>query len=71
MRCQDHFRKNLRRTVMRYVNLSTILVYRLVSLKVKARFPTFKDMVAAKLILPHEVERLSKVDAKTPHESTW
>ncbi len=56
---------------MRYVNLSTILVYRLVSLKVKARFPTFKDMVAAKLILPHEVERLSKVDAKTPHESTW
>jgi hypothetical protein len=28
---QDHFKKNLRRTVMRYVNLSTILVYRLVS----------------------------------------
>ena len=31
---QGHFQKNLRRTVMRYVNLSTILVYRLVSKKV-------------------------------------
>ena len=30
----DDFNKNLRRTVMRYVNLSTILVYRLVSEKV-------------------------------------
>jgi hypothetical protein len=25
----------------------------------------------AKLILPHEVERLLKADSKTPHESTW
>ena len=56
---------------MRYVNLSTILVYRLVSLKVKARFPTYKEMIDSKLILPHEVERLEKADAKTPHESTW
>ena len=31
---QGHFQKNLRRAVMRYVNLSTILVYRLVSKKV-------------------------------------
>ncbi len=61
---KDHFRKNLRRTVMRYVNLSTILVYRLVSLKVKARFPTYREMVEAKLILPHEVERLKKADAR-------
>ncbi len=56
---------------MRYVNLSTILVYRLISAKVKKRFPTYKEMVDAKLMLPHEVERLTKVDARTPHESTW
>ena len=36
---QDLFRKNLRRTVIRYVNLSTVLVYRLVSLRVQQRFP--------------------------------
>ena len=68
---QDLFRKNLRRTVMRYINLSTILVYRLVSTKVKSRFPTYKEMVEARLILPHEVDRLLTADAKTPHESTW
>ncbi len=68
---QDPFRKNLRRTVMRYLNLSTILVYRLVSLKVKERFPSYNEMVAAKLILPHEVERLKTADARTPHESTF
>ena len=33
---QDDFKKNLRRTVMRYVNLSTILVYRLVSKNVSS-----------------------------------
>ena len=56
---------------MRYLNLSTILVYRLVSDKVKNRFPTYKEMEEAKLILPHEIERLERADNKTPHESTW
>ena len=56
---------------MRYVNLSTILVYRLVSLKAKSRFPNYQSLVDAKLMLPIEVERLQRVDAKTPHESTW
>eukprot|EP00095_Tigriopus_kingsejongensis_P001211 maker-scaffold1592_size34625-snap-gene-0.6 protein:Tk01211 transcript:maker-scaffold1592_size34625-snap-gene-0.6-mRNA-1 annotation:"PREDICTED: bestrophin-1-like" len=68
---KDHFRKNLRRTVMRYVNLSTILVYRLVSLKAKKRFSTYQDLVDAKLMLPHEVERMRKADERTPHEFTW
>uniref|UniRef100_A0A0K2SXU1 Bestrophin homolog n=1 Tax=Lepeophtheirus salmonis TaxID=72036 RepID=A0A0K2SXU1_LEPSM len=65
------FHKNLRLTVMRYINLSTILVYRLVSLKVKKRFPTHKTLIDAKLMLPHEAERLEKIDARTPHESSW
>jgi hypothetical protein len=34
---QDDFSRNLRRTVMRYVNLSIVLVFRLVSTKVHAR----------------------------------
>ena len=56
---------------MRYVNLSIILVFRLVSTKVEKRFPTYQSLVEAKLMLPHEVERLIRADIKTPHESTW
>ena len=56
---------------MRYVNLSTVLVYRLVSGKVMERFPDYESLVVAKLMLPHEVERLKRIDTKTPHESTW
>ena len=56
---------------MRYVNLSTVLVYRLVSKKVFKRFPDMDSLVESKLILPHEADRLGRVDDKTPHESTW
>ena len=54
---QDEFSRNLRRTVMRYVNLSMVLVFRLVSTKVHARFPNYESLVEAKLLLPHEVRR--------------
>ena len=37
----------------------------------KARFPTYQELVDSKLILPQEVARLEKVDTKTPHESTF
>ena len=54
---------------MRYINLSTVLVFRLVAAKVHARFPTYQSLVKAKIMLPHEVERLEAVDARTPHET--
>jgi hypothetical protein len=56
---------------MRYVNLSNVLVYRLVPRKVEERFPDHQSLVDAKLMLPHEVERLNSEESKTPHESTW
>ena len=57
---------------MRYANLSTILVYRLVSPVVMERFPNYESLVNAKLMLPHEVERLEKTDEKTPlDKTTW
>ena len=62
---------NLRRTVIRYVNLSTILVFRLVAVKVHARFPTYGSLVEAKVLLPHEAERLEAVDRRTHHETTY
>ena len=55
---------------MRYINLSSILVYRLVSKKVQNRFPDYESLIESKLMLPNEVERLKKIDEKTPHEST-
>ena len=56
---------------MRYVNLSIVLVFRLVSTKVYQRFPTYQSLVEARLMLPHEVKRLIHADLRTPHESTW
>lgn len=63
--------RTLRRTVMRYINLSTILVFRLVASKVHARFPDYQSLVKAKVLLPHEADRLEAVDARTPHETTY
>ena len=55
---------------MRYVNLSTILAYRLVSQKVMDRFPDYDSLVQAKLMLPSEVKRLQKVDLQFMHYFT-
>ena len=46
---------------MRYVNLSNVLVYRLVSQKVEARFPTYESLINAKLMLPSEVSVLNSL----------
>ena len=56
---------------MRYVNLSIVLVFRLVSGKVKSRFPDYQSLVHAKLLLPTEMKRMIKAEDLTPHESTW
>ena len=56
---------------MRYVNLSIVLVFRLVSGKVKSRFPDYQSLVHAKLLLPSEMKRMIKAEDLTPHESTW
>lgn len=41
------------------------------SIKVHARFPNYKSLVKAKILLPHEAERLEAVDDRTPHETTY
>ena len=56
---------------MRYVNLSIVLVFRLVSKKVKARFPDYDSLVHAKLMLTKEVKRMKTFERETPHEATW
>ena len=56
---------------MRYVNLSTVLVFRLVSAKVKRRFPDYESLVEAKLMLRKEVKQMENAEMLTPHEATW
>ena len=60
---QDEYTRMLRRTMMRYLNLSTVLVFRTVSPKVLARFPTYESLVEAGLMLPGEDQKLANVDA--------
>ena len=56
---------------MRYVNLSNVLVYRLVTRKVEERFPDEQSLVDAKLMLPDEKEKMIECKEKMPHEITW
>ena len=56
---------------MRYVNLSNVLVYRLVTRKVEERFPDEQSLVDAKLMLPDEKEKIIECKEKMPHEITW
>ena len=55
---QDDIHHNLRKYIIRYVNLSNILVFRMVSPRVEKRFPDYESMVEAKLLLPHEAKIL-------------
>jgi len=66
----DDVHHNLRKFIIRYVNLSNILVFRLVAPRVEKRFPDYDSLVDAKLLLPHEAKILKESDEKSPHEIT-
>ena len=50
---------------MRQVNLSTVLVFRRVANKVLARFPTYRSLVDAGLMMPHEATYLTDIDSRS------
>ena len=64
IRQKNLFKKNLRRAIMRYVNLSNLLALRLLAPKVEKRFPSYQTLVDAKLLLPREVSNSLNKDTK-------
>uniref|UniRef100_A0A8D3DAE3 Bestrophin homolog n=1 Tax=Scophthalmus maximus TaxID=52904 RepID=A0A8D3DAE3_SCOMX len=65
----DEASRLTRRTLMRYANLSGVLIYRSVSTAVYKRFPTMQHLVQAGLMTPEELRHLE--DLPSPHNKFW
>ncbi|XP_060933043.1 bestrophin-1 [Limanda limanda] len=69
VRGADEASRLTRRTLMRYANLSGVLIYRSVSTAVYKRFPTMQHLVQAGLMTPEELRHLE--DLPSPHNKFW
>ncbi|XP_032401118.1 bestrophin-2 [Xiphophorus hellerii] len=69
VRGTDDTARLTRRTLMRYVNLSGVLIYRSVSTAVYKRFPTTEHLVQAGLMTSEELRHLE--DLPSPHNKFW
>ena len=47
--------RKLRRTIMRYVNVSSILAFTNITRKLRDQYPNYQSFIGKKLLLPHEV----------------
>uniref|UniRef100_A0A8C5KBP3 Bestrophin n=1 Tax=Jaculus jaculus TaxID=51337 RepID=A0A8C5KBP3_JACJA len=66
---QDEQGRLLRRTLMRYANLGSVLILRSVSAAVYKRFPTLQHLVQAGFMTPGEYKQLEKLSL--PHNMFW
>lgn len=62
----DEVGRALRRTIMRYVCLALTMVFRVLSSRVKARFPKMSDLVDAGLLTENELGIIEALDQKFP-----
>ncbi|XP_027128766.1 bestrophin-2 [Larimichthys crocea] len=69
VRGADDASRLTRRTLMRYANLSGVLIYRSVSTAVYKRFPTMEHLVQAGLMTSEELRHLE--DLPSPHNKFW
>ncbi|KAJ7344260.1 hypothetical protein JRQ81_000210 [Phrynocephalus forsythii] len=66
---KDEYGRLLRRTLMRYVNLLTVLILRSVSTAVFKRFPSIEHIVTAGLMTPEEHKKFESLNS--PHNKFW
>uniref|UniRef100_A0A8C6LXT2 Bestrophin homolog n=1 Tax=Nothobranchius furzeri TaxID=105023 RepID=A0A8C6LXT2_NOTFU len=66
---KDEYGRLLRRTLVRYVNLASLLIFRSVSTAVCKRFPTIDHVVEAGFMTPEE--RKVFEDIRSPHLKYW
>ncbi|XP_053741669.1 bestrophin-2 isoform X1 [Synchiropus splendidus] len=69
VRGADEVAKLTRRTLMRYANLSGVLIYRSISTAVYKRFPTMEHLVQAGLMTSEELRHLEELPS--PHNKFW
>nr|XP_046235081.1 bestrophin-3-like isoform X2 [Scatophagus argus]XP_046235082.1 bestrophin-3-like isoform X2 [Scatophagus argus] len=66
---KDEYGRLLRRTLVRYVNLTSLLIFRSISTAVCKRFPTIDHVVEAGFMTPEE--RKVFEDIRSPHLKYW
>ncbi|KAG7218922.1 hypothetical protein INR49_019422 [Caranx melampygus] len=66
---KDEYGRLLRRTLVRYVNLTSLLIFRSVSTAVCKRFPTMDHVVEAGFMTPEERKIFD--DIRSPHLKYW
>ncbi|KAM7367390.1 hypothetical protein PAMP_015295 [Pampus punctatissimus] len=66
---KDEYGRLLRRTLIRYVNLTSLLIFRSVSTAVCKRFPTMDHVVEAGFMTPEERKVFDNI--RSPHLKYW
>ncbi|KAG5672778.1 hypothetical protein PVAND_002872 [Polypedilum vanderplanki] len=68
----DEVGRAMRRTILRYVNLSLVMVFRALSPRVKKRFPKMDDLITAGFINESELSVLQDIEKKYPgYNKNW
>jgi len=68
---QDSRSRAMRRTVVRYANLTYVLTLQMISPQVKRRFPSLQQVQDIGLVNENERRILEMMDAKTLHSIYW